>query len=134
MVKMKNIFRYLADDSYTQKELVVIELPPKRGKGAVMRDIGGTQRKYLRGLAHSLKPVIQIGKSGITEALISSVNQALDDHELIKVKFLEFKNEKKSLAQSIELTSDCQLVGMIGHIAIFYREHPDEEKKKIKLP
>jgi RNA-binding protein len=99
-----------------------------------MRVLNGTERKYLRGLAHSLKPIVQMGKSGITEALISSINQALDDHELIKMKFLEFKSEKKSLARTIESKSGSQLIGMIGNVAIFYREQSDEKKKKIKMP
>lgn len=99
-----------------------------------MRKITGADRKYLRGLAHELKPLVQVGKSGVTEGLIQSVNEVLDQHELVKVRFLEFKEEKKELAQEIAQKAPCEQVGMIGHIAIFYREQEDAEKRKIQWP
>ena len=52
----------------------------------------------------------------------------------MKVRFLEFKDEKKTLAVEIADRSKSEQVGMIGHIAIFYREQKDAEKRKIKLP
>ncbi len=99
-----------------------------------MSEINSTQRKYLRGLAHSLKPVIQVGQKGITDELISSVDEALNAHELIKVKFVEFKGERKELTDEIAKKCSAQLAGMIGNIAILYREHKNEDKRKIKLP
>ena len=50
----------------------------------------GSDRKYLRQLAHPLKPLVQIGSSGVTDALIAAVDTALRDHELIKIRFLEY--------------------------------------------
>ena len=96
----------------------------------------GFQRKYLRGLAHKLKPVVFIGQKGITETLDRSIDDALTAHELIKLKFIDFKEkeDKERLSGIIEETHDCELVGMIGHMTIFYRQHPDEEKRKIALP
>ncbi len=99
-----------------------------------MKSLKGSQRTFLRGLAHSLRPVIQVGKNGITPELIRAVDEALDTHELIKVKFVDFKEEKKSLAQEIGQRTSCEEVGLIGNIAIFYREQPDKEKRKITLP
>ena len=75
-----------------------------------------------------------MGKSGVTEGLLASLNEALDQHELVKVRFLEFKDEKKALAVEIAERSASEQVGMIGHIAMFYREQEDPEKRKIKLP
>lgn len=94
----------------------------------------GAQRKMLRSLAHPLKPVVLVGAKGLTEQLISAVDAALNDHELIKVKFGEFKEEKKQLAERIATATHGEMVGIIGHIAIFYRSHPDPEKRKIHLP
>ena len=98
-----------------------------------MKKLKGADRKYLRSLAHELKPLVQVGKSGVTEGLVASVNEVLDQHELIKVRFLE-KEEKKTLADEVALRAQCEQVGMIGHIAIYYREQEDPEKRKIQLP
>jgi RNA-binding protein len=98
-----------------------------------MEKLKGSARKYLRSLAHHLKPVVMIGRSGVSEQLITSVNIALDDHELIKVKFIEFKEAKKEIATEIAAAVECEMVGIIGNIAIFYRQHPQPALRKIKL-
>ena len=99
-----------------------------------MRTLKGSDRKVLRGLAQALKPVVQVGKNGVTGGLIQSVVAALDTHELIKVRFVEFKDQKRALAEEIARRAECEQVGMIGHVAIYYREHPEAEKRKIQLP
>ena len=99
-----------------------------------MKQLKGSDRTYLRGLAHHLKPVVFVGEQGITDNLIQAANEALDTHELIKVKFNSYKEQKKTLAQEIEDRTQSEMVGMIGHIAIFYRQQPDKEKRKIQLP
>ncbi len=99
-----------------------------------MTDLKGAGRTYLRGLAHHLKPVIFVGQNGITESFIQGVDQALEAHELIKVKFNSFKEQKRILAKEIETKSRSEMVGLIGNIAIFYRQHPDARKRKIQLP
>ncbi|MBS3809931.1 MAG: YhbY family RNA-binding protein [Desulfobacterales bacterium] len=100
-----------------------------------MQTLKGHQRKHLRGLAHGIKPHAMIGQKGLSPAVIEAINEALDAHELIKVKFLDFKekDQKKVAAGTIENETGCELVGMIGHMAIFYRQHPDPEKQKVKL-
>ena len=60
----------------------------------------GSKRK-LKSLAHHLKPVVLIGQKGITESLIKAVDKALSDHELIKVKFIDLKDEKRELTEKI---------------------------------
>lgn len=93
----------------------------------------GSERKHLRGLAHNLKPIVMIGKSGLSESVLASIDQALDDHELIKVKFNAFKDQKKILSQEVTEKLKAEMIGLIGNVAIFYREHPDEDKRKISL-
>lgn len=93
-----------------------------------------SQRKYLRGLAHHLDPVVLIGKAGVTDALIGAADTALGSHELIKVRFNDFKDQKKELVREIESRTHSELCGVIGHVAIFYRQQPDAEKRKIDLP
>jgi RNA-binding protein len=99
-----------------------------------MEPLTGSQRKYLRGEAHHLKPLVMIGAKGVTTQLIGSVDLALKDHELIKIKFGEFKDAKKEIAAEIATATKSELVGLIGNIAIFYRPCPQTEKRKIKLP
>ncbi len=94
----------------------------------------GSARKYLHSLAHHLKPVVIIGKNGVSAQLIGSVDLALKDHELIKVKFGEFKEDKKEISAQIAEVTKSELAGIIGNIAIFYKQHPEPEKRKIKLP
>jgi RNA-binding protein len=97
-------------------------------------ELKGIHRKYLRGLAHGLKPLVLVGKSGVTAGLLVSVNQALDDHELIKVRFVDHKDSKNELALRIAGEAKCSLAGLIGNVAIFYRQQADPGRRKIVLP
>ncbi len=102
----------------------------------MQQTLKGYQKKFLKGLAHGLKPVVFVGQKGLTANLIDSIQQTLVTHELIKVKFVEFKDkqQKAGMAETLAVEADCQLVGMIGHNAIFYRQQTDPEKCKIQLP
>lgn len=91
------------------------------------------QRKQLRGLAHHLDPVVSIGKQGLTPGIIAATAKALDAHELIKIRFLDFKDEKQDLADQLAAATSSDIAGIIGHVAILYREHPEPEKRKIVL-
>jgi len=99
-----------------------------------MDPLKGSQRKYLRAQAHHLKPLVLIGAKGVTEHLLGSVNQALEDHELIKVKFGEFKEAKKEISEEIAQATKSEVVGLIGNIAILFRQNPNPERRKIKVP
>ena len=81
-----------------------------------------SQRKELSAKANSIKPVVIIGQSGLTDGVVGKVEESLNAHELIKIKFLEFKDEKKELARAIEEKTDSTLVRIIGNVAIFYKE------------
>jgi RNA-binding protein len=96
----------------------------------------GVHKKYLRGLAHSRKPLVTIGQKGITPSLFKAIDEALDTHELIKIKFNEFKEkeQKQEVSVMIEKETGSEMVGMIGHTAIFYRQQKDAEKRKIVIP
>ncbi len=60
-----------------------------------MTTLKGFQKKHLKGLAHGLKPVVQIGKEGITEGIIRAVDEGLFRHELIKIKFTTSRSRKR---------------------------------------
>ncbi len=99
-----------------------------------MTELTGAQRRYLRGLANPMKPMVYIGKNGLSEEVLSAIDAALQAHELIKVKFLEFKDEKPTLTQTIAKKLACEPVGTIGHVVLFYRANQDKDKRKIMLP
>ncbi|MCA9606841.1 MAG: ribosome assembly RNA-binding protein YhbY [Myxococcales bacterium] len=93
----------------------------------------GAQKRYLRGLAHHLEPIVQIGKAGITDALVAATDRALTDHELIKVKLPQVeKAERQELAATLEQRSGAELAGLTGRVALLYRRHPNEPT--IRLP
>jgi len=86
--------------------------------------------------AHQLKPVVFVGQKGVTDTLVRAIDEALAFHELIKVKFVEFreKEKKKEIVETIEERTGCAMVGLIGHTAILYRPGADPEQRKIKVP
>lgn len=96
----------------------------------------GHQRKYLRGLAHKLKPIVLIGRKGLTSSVVQALDEALNKHELVKARFNEDKDKgfKTQTLASLEKSTGASAVGMIGHTAIFYRPHPEKERRKIVLP
>jgi RNA-binding protein len=84
-------------------------------------------------MAHHLEPVVIIGINGVTDTVIESVDKALEARELIKIRFNEFKKEKKELTAEIVEKTECGLAGILGHVAILYRPRRNKEKQKIKL-
>jgi len=96
----------------------------------------GYQKKYLKGLVHGMKPLVFVGQKGLSPTLIKAVDESLETHELIKVKFVDFKerDQKEEIIRAIEKQTASELVGMVGHVAIFYRQQKDPEKRKINIP
>lgn len=99
-----------------------------------MIELTSGQRKYLRGQAHHLEPVVLVGKHGITEQLVTSTRQALEARELIKVRFNEHKDRKKELAEVLRQQTDSAIAGLLGHVLVLYRPQQDPEKRKYVLP
>ncbi|NJN15753.1 MAG: YhbY family RNA-binding protein [Oscillochloris sp.] len=92
------------------------------------------QRSYLRRLAHPLKPTAMIGKHGLTESIATKIDQELDAHELIKLRFLDFKDQRRELTETIVAETQSTLVALIGNVAILFRSHRDPEQRRIMLP
>jgi RNA-binding protein len=99
-----------------------------------MGGLKGSQRKHLRGVAHSFKPMVQIGKEGLSENVVRAIDAALQSQELIKVKIAAERDEREQLVPVIEERLDCECVGTVGRMAILYREHPDPERRKVRIP
>jgi RNA-binding protein len=99
-----------------------------------MKRLSNTQKQYLRRMAHDMKPVVQIGKNGLTDQVHTAIDHELSAHELIKVKFVDFKEQRKELTDDLVAISKSILIGLIGNVAVLYREQADPEKRRIELP
>ncbi|QJR82472.1 ribosome assembly RNA-binding protein YhbY [Alteromonas pelagimontana] len=94
--------------------------------------LSNKQKQFLKGLAHALKPVVQLGANGLTEGVVAEINNALNYHELIKVKVpTDDREEKTLIMDAIVRETDSIKVQAIGHTLVLFR--PSEERK-IQLP
>jgi len=91
----------------------------------------GFQRKHLRKLAHGLKPVVSVGGAGVSEAVTRALDEALAQHELVKVK-LHQPDDKKAAAAELARVAHAELCGLVGHTVILFRRN--EERPRIELP
>ena len=96
-------------------------------------ELKGFQRSYLTKLSHNLNPQVMLGAKGLTEALIKQTEEVIESHELIKVKFVDYKKSREELSRELAKAVDAEVVRVIGNIAIMYRQARDPEKRKIKL-
>jgi RNA-binding protein len=88
----------------------------------VGRDISPSQRRYLRSLAHDLKPVILVGAKGVTPALLAELYLALEHHELVKLKIAAGdRDERDAWVEAIVKTTGVALVQRVGNIATLFR-------------
>lgn len=93
----------------------------------------GKQRRHLRALAHDLRPVVQVGKDGLDDGLVRAVDQALADHELVKVKVGEAAGlDRHQAADQLAAQTHSEVAQVLGNTVLLYR--PDEEEPRIKLP
>jgi RNA-binding protein len=98
-----------------------------------MHTLSGKQQRHLRALAHGLDPIVIVGKEGASEGVLTATDQALVDHELVKVRLPDVeRDERAQIAQQIAEGTQAALAGTIGRIAILYRRHPSEPK--VNLP
>jgi RNA-binding protein len=103
----------------------------------VRPDLSPSQRQYLKGLAHALQPVVQIGAAGVASGVIDATHEALDRHELIKIKFPRGdKAERVEAATALAERTHAALCQVIGRVAILYRRREKNlpGKPRIELP
>lgn len=92
----------------------------------------GKQKRFLRGLGHSLKPVVMVGKNELNDALAEETGTALATHELIKVKLLEScEMERHEVAEKLAKAADAEIAQILGRTILLYRRG---ETPKIELP
>ena len=104
---------------------------PERGSSPIV--LTSTQTRFLRGQAHDLKAMLQVGGKGVTDSVVAEIGDALEHHELIKVKLAaEDREARDAMIGVLATRSGAALVQRIGHIAVLYR--PSEDHRRIVLP
>jgi RNA-binding protein len=93
----------------------------------------GAQRTRLRGLAHGYRPAVQIGKAGLTDSVVTAIDDALTANELVKVQIFTARDERRQITAAVEERLGCECAGAVGRMAIFYRQQPDPERRRIDL-
>jgi RNA-binding protein len=87
----------------------------------------GKQRRHLRSLGHELRPVVQIGRDGLDDGLVAAVDQALTDHELIKVKLGEAAElDRHDAAETIAQRTGSEVAQVLGNMLLLYRADPED--------
>jgi len=100
------------------------------------KKLTGKQMQYLRGLGHHVKPLVMLGREGITDNVINAASAVLRAHELLKVKIGNgCLLEKQEAADAVAAGTGGVIVGMIGRTFLVFRENPDRnEEERIRLP
>ena len=87
------------------------------------------QIRDLKSKAQRLKATLKIGKEGISQQFLAALDEVLKHHELVKVKFEEFKEQKKELAPVLAEKSGSHLVTRVGNVVVLYRAKEDTRKR-----
>ncbi len=91
----------------------------------------GKQRRRLRALGHHLQVVVQVGGKGVTKGVIAATAQALEDHELVKVKIDAERDERAEALQTLAQKTGAEIAQTLGKTALLFKQH--KKKPKIKL-
>ena len=94
--------------------------------------LSNAQRRYLRGLTHGISPVVMIGDKGLSETVLAAIDEALDRHELVKIRLRTDRETRRVLTEEIAERFGAERVHTIGQVACFYRRNP--ERQVIELP
>ncbi len=96
------------------------------------------QRQHLKALAHPLEPIVQLGAAGVTEGVFGAIAEALQRHELIKVRLpkLDAADERETIAAEIVEGSGAELVALVGRVLVLYKRRNKDlpGKPRIQLP
>lgn len=88
----------------------------------------GKQRRALRAMGHHMEPVVIVGQSGVTEAVIGALTQALNDHELIKVKINEGPETRQEAAARMAEGAGAELVQLLGRTALLFKKRKEDSE------
>ncbi|HZX43728.1 MAG TPA: ribosome assembly RNA-binding protein YhbY [Myxococcaceae bacterium] len=91
--------------------------------------LDGKQRRKLRALGHHLTGVVQVGHDGVTPGVVAALEQALWDHELVKVKLSsEDRDTRKEQAEALAAGTGAEVAQVLGRTVLIYKANPDEPR------
>ena len=92
-----------------------------RYRAPVALELSNREIRELKARAQRLKPMLKVGKEGLSPAFLKAVDETLSHHELVKVKFDEFKEQKKELGTQLAASLQARLVMQVGHVVVIFR-------------
>lgn len=98
-----------------------------------MLELNNAQIRKLKALAQRLEPMLKVGRNGLSEGFVASVEEALVTHELVKIRFDEFKERKKELSDQLAASTGSVAVMRVGHVVVLFRQNPEPEKRRIQV-
>ncbi len=109
------------------------EASSTRGRFPALVELNGKQKRFLRGLGHSLSAVVQMGKGGLDDGVVRAVNAALEQHELVKVKLgPETPEDRHEVATALADRTGGSIAQVLGRTILIYKRHP--KKPTLVLP
>jgi RNA-binding protein len=93
-----------------------------------MISLSNRQIREFKAQAQRLKATLKVGKEGLSAQFLAALDHALKHHELVKVKFDDFKEQKQELAPELAVKSGSQLITRVGNVVVLYRPKPAEDK------
>jgi RNA-binding protein len=98
-----------------------------------MGELTNPQIRKLKALAQRMDATLKVGKHGLSDAFLHSLDEELTRHELVKVKFAEFKEQKKELAPQLAAKTSSELIMLVGNVAVLFRRNPEPDKQRIQF-
>jgi RNA-binding protein len=99
-----------------------------------LEPLGNSQIRKFKAAAQHLEPILKIGKAGLSDGFVQSVNTALGQHELVKIKFTDFKDQKKEMAPQLAGKTSSHLVMRVGNVMVLHRPRPAPAPATEPLP
>lgn len=91
----------------------------------MLEPLSNSQIRKFKAAAQLMEPMLKVGKAGLSDGFVRTVSEALDQHELVKIKFAEFKEQKKELAPALAEKTGSHLVMRVGNVMVLHRPRPD---------
>lgn len=95
--------------------------------GLMLEPLKNSEIRKFKAAAQRLEPMFKVGKAGLSDGFIRSVDTALGQHELVKIKFVEFKEQKKELAPQLAEKTASHLIMRVGNVLVLHRPKPSAE-------
>jgi RNA-binding protein len=93
----------------------------------MLEPLSNSHLRKFKAAAQHLEPMLKVGKAGLSNEFIRSVEAALSQHELVKIKFESFKEQKKELAPRLAESTSSHLIMRVGNVLVLHRPRPVEE-------